>query len=208
LTFGRELIMFPSSARDTVVRKLILYLFLGPLIAVGYSQAQSATQQAVPKTKLEAFEAQEGAVLIRGFTQIGDLRGAYGGLIAVKSQEFTNATTGRKEYGITIDVKETGRLEREDRAFIDYEEIPSLIKGIDYISKVDKCSTKLDNYQADYRTKGDFQISKFSASGEDMFSVSSGRIGRTSVYLKSTDMTKFRDLIGRAKAKLDSIKSP
>jgi hypothetical protein len=56
LTLGRELIMFPSSARDTVVRKLILYLFLGPLIAVGYSQAQSATQQAVPKTKLEAFE--------------------------------------------------------------------------------------------------------------------------------------------------------
>jgi Recombinase len=28
------------------MRKLILYLFLGPLMAVGYSQAQSTTQQA------------------------------------------------------------------------------------------------------------------------------------------------------------------
>jgi hypothetical protein len=151
------------------MRKLILYLFLGSLIAVGYSQAQSATQQTVPKTKLEAFEAQEGTVLIRGFSQIGELRGAYGGSITVQSRELTNATTGRKEYGITIDVKETGKPEREDRAFIDYEEIPSLTKGIDYISKVDKSSTKLDNYQADYRTKGNFQISKFSStSGEDV----------------------------------------
>jgi hypothetical protein len=133
---------------------------------------------------LEAFEAQGGTVLIRGFTQIGKLQGIYGGLITVQSQEFTNATTGQKEYGITIEVG-------EDRAFIDYEEIPSLTKGIDYISKVDKSSTKLDNYQADYRTKGDFRISKFSqglrelghvegktsgATVQDMFSVSSGRI--------------------------------
>jgi len=171
-------------------------------------KAQSLPQQQAPKTKVEAFEAQQGVVVIRGFSKIGELRGALGGLVTVQSVEFTNATTNKKEYGITIDVKETSRLEREDRSFIDYDEIDSLIKGIDYISKLDRAVTKLESFQADYRTKGEFALSTFTSGNDLMCSISSGRIGRVSVFFKILDLGRFRELIVTAKSKLDSIKGP
>ncbi len=159
-----------------------------------------------PKTKLEAFEAQEGVVVIRGFSKVGEMRGIYGGVVTVEAKEFLNATTEKKEYGITIEVKETSRLERENTSFIDYEEIASLVRGLDYITKVDKSATKLDSFQADYRTKGEFVVSTFNSGTEVLMSVASGSIGRTSVFFKASELQKLRELILGAKARLDSIR--
>lgn len=158
-----------------------------------------------PKTKLEAFEAQEGAVIIHGFSRIGELRETFGGSVSVLAKEFTNATTGRRESGLIIDVKEGGRLQRSSRSFIDYDEIAPLLKGIDYIAKVEKSVTKLDNFQADYRTKGDLRVSTFNTSGgEVMVAVSSGRIGSTSVHLKFADLAALRNYLSSAKERLDA----
>ena len=52
-----------------------------------------------PKTKIEAFDAQQGTVVIRGFSNMGELKGVYGGVVSVESRELTHATTGRKEFG-------------------------------------------------------------------------------------------------------------
>lgn len=167
--------------------------------------AQAPIAPTPPKTKLEAFEAQEGVVIVQGFSKIGELRGTYGGSVTVVAKEFTNATTGRREAGIVIDVKEAGRLERNNRSFIDYEEIGPLLKGIDYIGKVEKSVTKLENFQADYRTKGDFRVSTFNMpSGDVMVAVSAGRIGSTSVHLKFADLAAFRNYISSAKERLDA----
>jgi len=182
--------------------------FLALAVGGAVVEAQQREQPQPPRTKVEAFEAQEGVVVVRGFSKIGDMKGVYGGVVSVQSMEFTNAATGKKEYGVTIEVKEASRLEREDRSFIDYDEIGSLIKGIDYISKVDRSATKLDSFQADYRTKGEFAISTFSSANDIMCSISSGRIGRVSTFFKIADLAKFRNLIVNAKAKLDSIKVP
>jgi hypothetical protein len=162
---------------------------------------------AAPKTKLERFVVQDGAVIIKGFAAIGTLRGKYGGAITVESKEFFNIALSKKEYGITIEVKETARIERESTSYIDYDEIDSLIKGIDYISKVTKTSTRLDQFQADYRTRGDLVLSTFSTDAGIQAAVSSGTIGKTDVFIELTDLTKLRDLIVSAKSRLDSIKS-
>ncbi len=160
-----------------------------------------------PKTKIEAFDAQQGTVVIRGFSNIGELKGVYGGVVSVESRELTHAATGRKEFGIAIDVKETSGLERQSWSFIDYDEIDPLVNGIDYISKIDASVTRLDNFQADYRTKGDLLISTFSSSsGENLCSIESGQIGSPSIFLNVADLARFRRLIISAKTKLDSIK--
>jgi len=69
--------------------------------------------------------------------------------------------------GIVIDVKESGTYERSDRSFIDYDEIDSLFKGIDYISKVKPENTRLANFEAIYATKGDLKVVTFSSSGKE-----------------------------------------
>jgi hypothetical protein len=188
--------------------KLTRWFLVAAALCVPVLHAQDRMQEQAPKTRLEAFDAQAGTVVIRGFSKVGELRGVYGGVLTVQSMEFTEATTSKKEYGISIDVKETDRLERTNRSFIDYDEIASLLKGIDYVSKVDSSVTKLENYQADYRTKGDFKISIFNSGKETMASISSGSIGQTSMFLKIGDVTRFRDFVASAKNTLDSLRVP
>lgn len=183
----------------------VLTVVIALLPSVGLSQTPVAPT--APKTKLEAFEAQEGVVIVQGFSSIGQLRGPLGGTVAVVAKEFTNATTGKRESGIVIDIKEGGRLERSSRSFIDYDEIAALLKGIDYIAKVNKTVTKLENFQADYRTKGDLKISTFNTSGGDvMVAVASGRVGSTSVHINYTDLTVLRTLITSARERIDGAK--
>jgi hypothetical protein len=184
----------------------LLVLSLTCLTSIASAQ-QAAEPAKETKTKLEAFQARTGVVIIRGFSEIGTARGMYSTSIVVESKEFADATTGKKEYGMTIEVKDNSRsLERESTSYIDYDEIDSLIKGLDYISKIDGGVTKLSNFQADYRTKGDLSFSTFSAQGEILFGVESGRIGSASAYFKGSSIADIRKLIVDAKAAIDAIR--
>jgi hypothetical protein len=181
---------------------LALVLILSPGLF-----AQRVQEPIEPKTKLGQFGSQAGVVVIRGFSTIGSLKGLYGTVVEVECKEFSSPATGKREYGITIEVKETGTRENENSSFVDYDEIDALIAGIDYIAKVDKTATKLDSFQADYRTKDDLQISTFSNNNEIKVAVSSGYIGKTTAYFGIAEISKLRDLVTAAKAKLDLIRA-
>ena len=185
-----------------MVATLFLLAFAG---ASGAQQIQAAPQQpASPKTKIETFAGQTGAVIIEGFSKIGTIRGQYGS-VEVQAKEFTNATSGKKERGITFEVTEAGRIERESRSFIDFDEIASLLAGIDYIAKIDKSATKLDAFEAEYRTKGELEITTFSsATGVDA-AIRSGRIGGATAFLTLDQLQSLRALVIEAKTKLESL---
>ena len=182
----------------------LVVLFVSPLSL--YAQ-NLKDQVPSPKTKLEEFSARTGTVIIRGFEEIGSVYGLYNTSIKVEAKEFVGVSTGKKEYGITIDVKkEDGRYDKENTSYIDYDEIESLIRGIDYIAKVDKSSTKFSNFQADYNTKGNFKISTFSTAQKIMVAISSGCIGQVSAYYNLSSLTEIKTLIEKAKAKIDTLK--
>lgn len=185
--------------KPTLLAACIFFLF------VGSAQAQVQQKAPEPQTKVETFQARTGVVLIKNFSEIAVLRGL-GGAVTVVSFEFIDAQTGKKEYGISIEAKESGRLEREGRAYVDYDEIDSLLKGVDYISKVDASQTKLKNFEANYKTKGELQVSVFNDREGTETAVSVGRIGRVSVYFKPDKFQEFRKIIVDAKAVLDAIK--
>lgn len=160
------------------------------------------------KTKLEQFSAKTGVVMIRGFHKIGTAQGIYNTSVNIQSKEFTNVSDGTKQYGITIEAfQEDGRYDKQHTSFIDYDEIDSLIKGIEYISKVQTDVTKLEDFQADYTTKGDLKISTFSSGDKIMAAVTSGNIGGVAAYFNIEDLAKVKDLIIEAKKKIDSIKA-
>ncbi len=184
-----------------------LFLFIFFIAPLSLHAQNLKDQVPSPKTKLEEFSARTGVVIIRGFEEIGSSYGLYSTSIKVEAKEFVNVLTGKKEYGITIEVKkEDGRYDKESTSYIDYDEIDSLISGIDYIAKVDKSRTKFSNFQADYNTKGDFKISTFSTAGKIMVAVSSGRIGAVSAYYNLSSLTEIRTLIEKAKTKIDTLK--
>jgi len=172
--------------------------------AIGAVQQPKGVPQE-SKTQLEDFEKQTGAVIIKGFLTLGAVSGM--GDISVDCMEFTNVSTGIRQLGIVIEVKERGRIERSDRSFIDYDEIDSLLKGIDYISKVTSKATRLQNFEAIYKTKGDLTVVLFSiSSGKTEALVRSGYIGAVTAFISVDKLAELRALIMQAKQKLDSIK--
>ncbi len=157
-----------------------------------------------PKTKLEAFERQTGRVVIKGYSEMGGIAGL--GSVSVLCMEFTDATSSDKQRGIVVEVKESGRLERSERSFIDYDEIDPLLKGIDYISKVKSSVTRLNAFEAKYKTKGDFVFTTYSSrqNGSIEAAVTSGYISTTTAYISLEKLQELRAIIVKAKATLDA----
>jgi hypothetical protein len=188
-----------------IQRLAFAILLISPL----YSAAQTAAPQpaATPSTKLESFSSKTGIVIIKGFTTVGKAKGR--GVVTVEAREFRDGTSPQQgAYGVAIEVKESGRLERESRSFIDYDEIDSLVKGIDYIAKIGKSVTQFNDFEAQYRTKGDFSITVFSdSSGGLSLSVDSGRIGRTSAFLEMSELSNLKALILEAKRVIDASRA-
>jgi hypothetical protein len=189
--------------------KLLLVCFT-VLLIIETTHAQQRATQAQQKseeaqTRVEIFQAKTGAVLIKNYSEIGSISGL-GGTVTITSYEFADAQTGRKEYGLGIEAKESGRLEREARSYVDYDEISSLIAGIDYISRVDGSQSKLKNFEAHYKTKGELDVTVFSGRGHIEAAVSVGRFGAVSVFLQLDTLQKFRQAIIEAKAALDAAK--
>ncbi len=179
----------------------LLILFMAPLSL----HAQNLNDQAQsPKTKLEQFVATQGAVIVRGYDEIGSAKGLYKTSINVEADEYTNVSTARKEYGITVEV--TGSDKKKDTSYIDYDEIESLIKGIDYLANVDKSTTGFSKFEADYTTRGDLRISTFTMQDKILFAVTSGSSGSVSAYYELSSLPEIRALFQRAKAKIDSSK--
>lgn len=181
-------------------------LMLTILLACGAAHGQEGHEptKVPPATKLEAFSARTGVVLIKGYSSLGVLIGT--GRATIDSREFRDGGNPKnREYGISITVKEGGRVERESISYIDADEIDSLIRGIDYIARIDKTVTTMNEFEAQYRTKGDLSITTFSSGrgAETHVAISSGRVGRTTAFFKLSDLQGFKALIEKAKSEID-----
>lgn len=173
------------------------------ICSILFSQEQT-TSQPDAKTKIEMLQRQTGSVIIKEYSVIGTTKGM--GTVVVNCMVLTNASTGSKSKGILIEVTESGRFEKSDRSFIDYDEIDPLIAGIDYISKADTSIADLDNFEAIYKTKGDFSIVTFSStSGKIDVAVKSGIIGSSTAFFSIDQLNELRNLISVAKQRLDSL---
>lgn len=186
------------------------HIFLAVALAMpffAYAQEQAEQSKAPPSTKLEAFSARTGIVVIKGYSSLGSVRGM--GSVSIDVREFRDASNPKSvQYGVAFEVKESGRLERENTSSIDEDEIDSLIRGLDYISKIGKEVTPFNEFEAHYKTKGDLSLIVFSGQGGEIsFAVSSGRIGKTRAYLKLSDADRIRSLLNEAKSQISAAKA-
>jgi hypothetical protein len=144
-----------------------------------------------------------------GYSTIGSISAQFGGSVRVETREFTDAASGSKQFGVYIAVKEGGRFDREGSSYIDFDEIESLVKGIEYISGLTAEVTKLGGFQAEYRTRGDLAALTYSSGGsgkEIQAAVKSGRFGAATAYVTRNDLARFREFLRTAQARLQSLK--
>ncbi len=183
----------------------LLIIILATTCAVHAQQPQLPLPPIEPLTKLEALESQVGVVLIKNYTFIGSVSGL-GGITIVTSYEFVDAQTGRKEYGIGVEVRESSRSERDARTYVDYDEIDALLRGLDQIIKIER-STTMENFEAQYRTRGELTVSTFiRPNGTLLAEVAIGLYRKAAVTISTGKLADFRKMIADAKTTLDKIK--
>ncbi len=159
-----------------------------------------------PRTKLEAIESRYERVITKGFSQFATLttRGAEIRLDAIEMKDTGDST---RAIGLVIALRELDDNPRENRAFIDYQEIDRLIKGMESVARVSESITKLAGFEARYRTLGDLEINVFRQTRTGTAaSISSGICDRVTALLSLDDLEKLRGHIIEAKARLDEIR--
>ena len=159
----------------------------------------------LPATKLEAFETNTDTVIIKATAPIGSVA-AHGGSVAVRCREITDAGTGHRESGIIIDIA-LGTQE-EGPTLIDYDELDSLLDGLDYLGKLDWSVTSLPDFSAVYTTKGGFRADARGSrrTGNIEFAVRSLRASAPRLSLSRDQLGQLRSLVEQGKAKLDSLR--
>jgi hypothetical protein len=187
-----------------LVNKLSALLVLVACPVTGQdAQTNSAAKPTAAPTKLESFEAQTGSVFIKCWTDVGAV-----GAVVVDCRELIDASTGKKEYGLLVEVGvDSARFGGKTRAFVDFDEIDSLLKGLDYISKVDSSISKLKSFEATYQTRGGLRITVFNnESGKRQVAVSASSHG-SPCFFPIEKLPNFKDLIESGRSRLLSIQN-
>jgi len=165
-----------------------------------------ACEPVEPRTKLEAIEWQYERVLIKGFSQIATFT-ARDVEVRVDAVELKDTASATRAIGLVIALRETGENPRENRSFVDYDEIDRLLKGLTAIGRVNESVTKLAGFEARYRTVGDLEIVVFRQSRSGIAaSLTSGICERVSASLTLDDLDRLKAHIVEAKTRLDEIK--
>jgi len=196
-----------------MLKRIILFSTL-TLICAGTAMAQRpgpefwrkvGCEPLEPRTKLEALDNRYAAVIVKGFTRITtvEVRGVR--IDAVEMRDM-GSTTGRVK-GIVVVLREGGDRPNDNRAFVDYDEIDSLLNGIDAVARVDESATKLAGFEAKYKTLGDLEIGVFrqTRSGTAVI-MSTGICDRATQTLTLDDLAKVKAQIQEAKMRLDEIR--
>lgn len=157
-----------------------------------------------PRTKLEELEERHGSVIIKGFARITtvEVRGVRLDAVDIRDTEMQV-----RAKGLVVVLREGGERPNDNRAFVDYREIDSLLNAIDTIARVDETTTKLPGFEARYKTLGDLEISVFrqTRSGTAVI-ISTGICDRATQTLTLDDLGKFKAMVQEAKARLDEIR--
>jgi hypothetical protein len=197
----------------SVVRLLVLVLLLVVSCAAAFAQRPGpqfrrplACEPVEPRTKLEAIEWQYERVLLKGFSQIATFM-ARDVEVRVDAVELKDTSTATRAIGLVIALRETGENPRENRSFIDYDEIDRLLKGLTAIGRVNESVTKLASFEARYRTSGDLEIVVFRQSRSGIAaSLTAGICERVTAPLTLDELDRLKAHIVEAKTRLDEIK--
>src|SRR5688572_33384143 len=196
----------------------LVTLFFIALISVGtvYAQRpgpqfrrQLACEPFEPRTKLEAIDSGYERVLVKGFSRIATVR-VRGAEIRVDAVELRDNTASTRAMGIVIAMREADQERiNENRAFVDYDEIDSLLRAIDFSAKVNETVTKLAGFEARYRTRGDLELAVFrqGRTSGTAASVTTGICDRVTGLLTLDELELLRAHLVEAKARLDEIRS-
>ena len=156
-------------------------------------------------TKMELLLEKTGAVVVKGSTTVGTINGLRG-TATFTSWEMIDTQAGSAIYGISIVIFDPNRPDSAEVAYVDYDELAALIKGVDYLIKLENSATKLARFEAQYKTQGGLAIFRFNTPGGYGTAVSAEGVRGPRLVLRPTGLVEFRDMVESAKTIIDEAR--
>jgi len=185
----------------------VTFALLLAVMAIACVHAQNRTpvgQQASPitpppATKLEGFKPAAGSVVTMCYDDLGSVGG-----ISVDVREMRD-TKGAAVRGLVVDITESEY--RQERSFVDADEVGELLKGFDALLEVKANPTQFKNFEVRYTTRGELQLTAFSSSnGSILYAVQTGRtLKAQKLGLSAATMQKLRALFFAASQKIATL---
>jgi hypothetical protein len=152
-----------------------------------------------PATLLEGFRAPIGAVVTVGHEILGEVKG-----MAVGVRELRDSTGGRVRGAVVEVTPERGTPQL---SYIDIDELPLLLRGLDQLIAVTTNPTQFRNFEMLYATKGELEVTASSSRNRGVvFSVEAGRpLKARRDALTAGELQELRTLIEAASQKLATM---
>ncbi len=149
-------------------------------------------------TKLESFKPAAGTLITFGYDELGAVSG-----ISFDAREMKD-DRGSRVRGLVVEVTESQY--REERAFVDADEIAELIRGLDALLAVTVNPTPFKNFEVRYTTRGELQLTAFNdGRGALSYSVRAGRTVPAQRFITAEQFKALRVMLVAAQAKVDSL---
>lgn len=171
-----------------------------------YTLAARAQITNLPPTELETFEAQTGTVIVKGAGQVGAL--ALDVLnIEVISKESLNVTTGRRQYGMAVEA--VANSQRVWKKVVDYDEMDSLLNGLNYLARIDYKVTAQPTFVAGYVTKSGLRVGAFTSQrrGVIQYFMQDYSTNSPRILITSAQLAQFQDLVDETRKNLDALQA-
>jgi hypothetical protein len=163
--------------------------------------AQSSTN--APATEIENFELQTDAVIVKGVSQIGSVA-TEAGTILVRCKESDNVTSGQKQYAIAITIENN---QSRMALLVDYDELDTLIHGMDFLSKVTFNVTTMPAFDATITTRSGFRAGAKSERQQGSIQLFFQFADTVRVPVTPDQFGQLQNLIRQAKTTLDTARS-
>jgi hypothetical protein len=152
-----------------------------------------------PATQIEGFRATTGSVVTVGYETLGEVVG-----ISVDAREML-ASTGERVRGVVVQI--SGDKGASDQSYVDVDELPDLIRGMDRMINVTENPTQFRNFEMHYATKGELELVASSSRNRGVvFSVEVGRLTKIRrEHLTGGELQQLRTLIEAASQKLATL---
>ncbi|HSY19404.1 MAG TPA: hypothetical protein VK815_13765 [Candidatus Acidoferrales bacterium] len=180
--------------------KVLAMVSLGMAWLGAPAHAQSTNEF---RTDIETFELQTNIVIVKGFGTGGTVS-VGNGILSIHLKESFSPDTGGKWQALVLDCSEGGLRER---AVVDYAEIDSLLKALDYIRTVTYDVTSLPGFEATYQTKDGFRVIGIGSHRQSAVQTFVQFDGCGRIPLNSDQISQLRSQIAQARQTLDELKS-
>jgi hypothetical protein len=177
--------------------KTILLLTLG-LASVADAQTTNA-----PRTWFDAYKSTLEATLVRGMTSIGTLTGQLRYPVDIRVERLTISPLTNTTYAVAVRTHLARNVLQVD--YIDYDELDSLIQGLQIISQSGHSVVPMDDFEVVYRVRSGLSVAKISNGNNIVIAIKCGDTNGTRNQIAPYVLDNLHGLLVAAKSKIDAI---